>query len=82
MYYLADYDSYTEVAETTGTIQNGDTIFDMELRVINLPTSDTATLKLNPGDTQVFVDKKIYIRCLEEGKKIPARVVPIKLYEI
>lgn len=76
MVFFADYDTYTRIAETTGTIQNGDTIFDLELKITDLSTSETGTFTLNPLDTQAFTDKEISVRCLEQGGKIPVRVVP------
>lgn len=75
MQYLADYDTYTKIAETTGTIQNADTIFDLELKIFDPPTSETARFMLNPGDIQPFAGKEIYIRCLEPNEKIRANVV-------
>lgn len=82
MTYLADYDTYTKIAETTGTIQNGDTLFDLELKIFDPPTSETARFMLNPGDIQAFADKEIYIRCLEPKEKIRANVVPFIVHEV
>ena len=82
MQYLADCDTYTKIAETSGTIQNGDTIFDLELKIFDQPTSETARFMLNPGDIQAFTDKEIYIRCLEPGEKIRANVVSFIVREV
>lgn len=82
MQYLADCDTYTKIAETTGTIQNGDTLFDLELKIFDPPTSETARFRLNPGDMQAFTDKEIYLRCLEPNEKIRANVVPFIVHEV
>ena len=76
MTYSAWNDTYTEITETTGTIQNNDTIFDLELKILDLSTSETAIIALNPRDSITFANQKIFIRCREPEKKILARVVP------
>lgn len=81
MIYLVD-DTYTKIAETTGTIQNGDTIYDLEINAYELATSDTWRFTLNPHDSEIFVDTEISVRCKEQGEKILARVVPFILLKV
>ena len=82
MVYLVNYDTYTIIPETTGTIQNGDTLFDLELNIFDQASNAATKITLNPSDLQAFTGKSVKIRCLEPGATIPAYVVPFVVRKV
>lgn len=86
MLYMANYDAYTKIAETAGTIQNTDTLFGLELKVdLNNPSRhEVYTSTLHPRELQTFdlspyPKAELSIRCLDEDGKIPVLVSGCKL---
>lgn len=75
MRYTVEYDSFTKLAETTGTIQNADTILDVEVNIGESPYTETLTLTLPPLQTLNFVNQEISVRCAEKGGRAQVRVV-------
>lgn len=74
MRYLVD-NSFTSIPETTGTIQNIDTIFAAEISFNDASTTETALVTLYPRQMINFTNKTVRARCKEEGKRIELRVV-------
>lgn len=84
--YLANYDSWTKIAESFGTIQNADALCDLGLKVEwnNPPDNDVwnSTLhprELQPFDLRPYADAELFIRCLDRGRNCPARVIAARV---
>lgn len=67
--------SFTQIAETTGTIQNTSNITTLEMSTSNTP--DTGIL-IYPLEKVSFSNKTIYLRCVD-GAGARARVIPFEL---
>lgn len=67
--------SFTQITETTGTIQNTSNITTLEMSTSN--TADTGIL-IYPLEKVSFSNKTIYLRCVD-GAGARARVIPFEL---
>lgn len=67
--------SFTQIAETTGTIQNASSTTTVEMSTSNTP--DTGIL-IFPLQKVSFSDKTIYLRCVD-GESAGVRVIPFEL---
>lgn len=68
--------SFTQIAETTGTIQNASSTTTVEMSTSNTP--DTGIL-IYPLEKVSFSDKTIYLRCVD-GESAEVRVIPFELF--
>ena len=68
-YFLSK--DFTQIAQTSGTIQNTSHIFDVE--VSHKPEVDSGIL-LRPLNKYSFSDQTVYLRCI--GSRADCRVIP------
>ena len=71
MIYQLEYDSFTKLAETSGTIQN---CSGYKVEITDEPIFNSGIL-INEGKSLNFSGTDIYVRCTEEGKKAKIRFV-------
>lgn len=67
--------NFTQIAETTGTIQNTSHIYTLEMSPSNVKDSG---IFIYPLQTKSFSNQTIYLRCVD-GAGAEARVIPFEL---
>lgn len=72
MDYQVNSDSWTKISETSGTIQNVDSDYNVEM------TNDTLNsgIIIYPHQKHTFSSSNIYLRCTEKKENVTVRVVP------
>jgi len=80
MIYNVNYDSFTKIAETAGTMQN--IKFGNQRGSIVEMSHETVMgsgILVEPGGRHYFSGTDIYLRCAEEGQTAEVRVVPFNV---